>query len=197
MNRNQTEAELRQITLFKDSVLSAADAKRVEIIADAQRESDEALAAARKMCELADHDVIENRLAMDTQRQISAATQVARRELLAVRQTLVESLFAEVEAQLLAFATTPAYGSWLAKKLAAHRGAFAEGAPLTVYVRPADMTHAKALQQALPACAVQPDETILLGGLKAADGQVQFDDTMDLALATEKEAFYSQSGLNL
>lgn len=118
MNINRDE--LRQITLFKDSVLSAADTRRMEIISQAQKEGDEAIAGARAMCRLSDHATVEQRLALDTERQTSAATQAARQQLLAARQKLVDDMFSQVEEQLLAFTKEESYGDWLVKKLAAH-----------------------------------------------------------------------------
>ena len=193
MDINQNE--LRQVTLFKDSVLSAADARRMEIISEAQQNSEKVLADAKAMCRLADHDAVTHRISMSTERQASAATQAARQKLLATREKLVEDMFNQVEQRLSAFTQQAEYGDWLAKKLAAHP--FAEGAAVTICLRKADMGYAPALTKSLPGSTVREDASIRLGGLTATDGRVLYDDTLDLALNAEKEDFYLTSGLNL
>lgn len=193
MDINQNE--LRQVTLFKDSVLSAADARRMEIITQAQQDSDKTLADAQAQCQLADHDAVTQRMALDTERQTSAATQAARQQLLAAREALVEDMFRQVESRLLDFTGGEKYGDWLAEKLAAHP--FEKGAAVTVSLRGADMAHAPRLEKALPGSTVRQDDSIRLGGLTATDGRLLYDDTLDTLLAAEKEDFYLHSGLIL
>lgn len=193
MDINQNE--LRQVTLFKDSVLSAADARRMDIITQAQQDSDKTLADAQAQCQLADHESVTQRMALDTERQTSAATQAARRQLLAAREKLVEDMFRQVEARLLDFTRDEKYGDWLAEKLAARP--FEKGAAVTIALRGADMAHAKRLEKALPGSKVAQDDSIRLGGFTATDGRVRYDDTLDTLLAAEKEDFYLNSGLIL
>ncbi len=190
--------ELGQVAQFKESVLSAADAVRAKIIADAQRQSDGTLEGARLKSRLADHETVVRKLSLEADRQASAATQTARRQLLATRQTLVDGVFREVEEKLLAFTQTEGYGAWLAQKLAAHAPALAGAKEeVTVLVREADMPHAAALQKALPGCTVRAGESIRLGGLKLVSGYILYDETLDCALEEERENFYNTSGLYL
>lgn len=192
MDYNQLE--LNRETLFKDAVLNAADSKSMDIIAEAQRKSNEVLAKAKLLCEEADHELISSALKRDGDREHSAALAEARRGLLARRQELVEELFGEVEARLADFAKSKDYPAWLAGK-AKKAAEGLKGDALTVHIRPADEGQAAALEKALPGCTLAPDASIVLGGVKVTDGKVQYDETLDEALRAEKERFYANSRL--
>lgn len=197
MNINHTQAQLRQISLFKDSVLSAADATRIEIIAKAQRESDETLENARTFCKLAEHDSVEQRLSASTQRKAAAQGQNARKQLFALRQKLVDDLFLQAEEKLAQFAKSPNYATWLCKKLEDAKTAFGKDEAFCVMLCPKDTALQDMVLQTCPKCSIKTDEGILLGGLKCSGKNLLFDYTLDFALKAEKENFYITSGLTL
>lgn len=194
MDYNQVE--LRRETLFKDAVLSAAETRSMEIISEAQQKSAQEIAAAKRACKEADHDVIAQGLARDAEREHSALLQQARRELLQHRTQLVDELFAQLRQRLASFAAGDGYAAWLQAKVEKHKADIA-GVPVVIHLRPADMRHADELQQALPGSTVQPSGAILLGGLTITAGKLLYNETLDAALEAEKEQFYKNSSLRI
>ncbi|MDL2327145.1 V-type proton ATPase subunit E [Ruminococcaceae bacterium OttesenSCG-928-A11] len=195
MNFNQIE--MRRETIFKDAVLSAAEAKSMEIISAAQQEAANRLAEAQAGCEETDHDAMMAALAPDTEREHSMALQQARQALLHHRTELVDGLFDDVEKQLAAFAKGPGYREWLLKRLNALAETAQKGDNAKVYVRKEDICLEKELKTAIDAAEVIEDEAIRLGGAKVQCGQLLYDLTLDDALWEEKERFEETSGMTL
>lgn len=182
---------------FKDHLLSEAKARRMEIIAEAQQQSSKELEDVEGQLSQSKKDSILHRFRQKADQEISAAKQTARKELLQQREQLVDELFEEVRQQLDAFTGTPEYLNWLCAKLKTHSQAFAPQDEVRVVVRQADLVHQKALEEALPGCRVSAAPDIRIGGLRADNGHILFNETLDLKLAEEKEQFYHNSGLNL
>ena len=195
--RDLDQIELRRETLFKDAVLNAAEMQGMEIIAQAQRESVKTLQAAQAACQQADHESVQTGLERDARRQESALMQDTRRDLLRHRTQLVDRLFAQVEEKLAAFANGKDYAAWLEKKVRQRTEGAADGAGLTVWLRPADMKLEKAVRKVLPGAQVQADADIRIGGVRVSDGYILYDDTLDDALQTEREAFTKSGYLKL
>lgn len=191
--KNLNEIEARREAPFKDAVLSAAEAKKVAIIAEAQRQSDILLKQAAQACQLADHDLITRGHTQNAQREHAGMVQAARAELLQLREEMVEDLFARVEARLEAFRGSAAYAGWLRARLEKHAGAGAH----TVYIGPGDEPQKEMIAQVMPGCHVEITRGIRLGGAKVSDGRVLYDETLDGALQEEKELFYQNSGLTV
>lgn len=189
------ESEASRESRFKDAVLSAAEARRMRIIAEAQQQSEKKLEIAQLSCQEADHDLIAAAHERDGERRHSAAIQAERAKLLQLRTELVDGVFAEAEEKLTAFTQEKGYAAWLMEKAKAHFKADGPAGHVTVYLRRQDMDQADAFKAALPGCRVQADEEIRLGGLKLSDGRVLYDETLDGALTAERERFYADSGL--
>lgn len=200
------QIELRRETLFKDAVLSEAEAKSMEIVAEANKTRTRELEQAQLACGTANHDVIQRRLARDNDREYSGLAQQARRDLLAFRAKLVDRVFSEVEARLVAFREGPEYDGWLTARLL--ECSFVPGAQVlvchtddpsksVVQLRRADSAHEDTIKKALPGCTVEYTDDILLGGLRVQRGSFLFDKTLDSALETEKQRFYENSGLTV
>lgn len=197
LNREQAHVEARRETIFKDAVLSAAETQRMEIIGDAQRQSNETLQAARAACGQADEKLLLAAMDQAAEKEHSAAVQAARRQLLQHRAQLVDGLFEEVEERLAAFAKSKKYPGWLAARLKARAPALEKGAQPVICLRKEDEKHGAALKKALPKARLQQDAGIRLGGLKVSDGKRLYDETLDAALAEEMERFYKESKLTL
>lgn len=191
------QIEMRRETIFKDAVLSAAEARSVEIISGAQQQAAKQLAEAQAACKLADHDAIAATLAMDTEREHSAAMQAARQDLLRHRVELVDGLFGEVEQRLATFAQGKDYEGWLVKKIKNEAKNAQKSDEYVVFVREDDIKHKDKLAKALPGARVEVDDTIRLGGAKLKAGRVMYDLTMDAMLEDERERFTQTSGLLL
>lgn len=131
------------------------------------------------------------RAAVAANRALSAAREAARARLSAHRDELTEAVFADARAALAQFADSPAYGPWLAESAAAL--AAKTGDATVLYARTADLP---LLAGKLPAgTTLQPDDTITLGGLKAAGSRLAADDTLESRLAAQRGWFLETSGL--
>lgn len=189
--------EVRREGIFKDAVLNAAQSKGMAIIAEAQQKSSRELAQAKALCEEADHEFVARSLAREAEKEHSAALQAARAALLEQRAKLVDELFEDIRAALAEFAAGEEYPRWLAAKAEALAG-FAKGGPApTLHLRPADRRHGEALLKALPCASLAEDPAIVLGGLCLAVGNVRYNETLDAALAAERESFFKTCGLCL
>ncbi len=184
------QLEMRRGSLFKDAVLSLAEARSMEIIAEAGKKRAEELELAYKLAESADYAAVREKYYQESEKEFMAVASQVRQELLVYRSELVDSLFQAAKEQLLAFTQTAEYPAWLAGLLKAHLELAAAGRPLTLRLRPADMPHKEALLRLLPQAQVLADKSIRLGGLKIDDGRVLFDETLDEKLRAEQERFY-------
>lgn len=195
MNLNQMEMERENV--FKDAVLNAAEAKAMEIVAEAAQKREAEIRRAHLRIKETDHNLMEANMKRKAEREFSAIAQQAKKELLEHRAQLVNSLFADVEAKLEAFVQSDAYPEFLCARLQQHTSDFDPAISLTVYLRAQDMEHAKMLKKVVPGCSVQENRDIRFGGLKVADGHRLYDETLDAALEAEREAFYASGELML
>lgn len=190
--------ELKRETMFKDAVLSQAEAHSMEVIAEAGHARAKALEDAYASCEAADPVLIGKQLAREGDRSVAAISGEAHRDLLAWREGLVADLFGEVEKRLVAFTTGNDYAPWLAGRLAKHKDFTGpDGAGITLTLREEDESFAAALQNALPGASVKTVTDIRLGGVRIANGKVLWDETLDTALEEQKQAFYESGELRL
>lgn len=185
------KSEPRRETVFKDAVLSAAEAKAMEIIGEAQRESTRQIAQAQSQCGADSHDAAEKTLRPQVERERSAAAQAARRALLEHRAALVGDMFCKVEERLRAFVQSEGYPAWLAGKASACPTG---GQAPAVHLCGADMRHAAAIKAVLPDARVTEDPAIKIGGLKVGLGRMLYDMTLDTALEEERDLF-TKSGV--
>ncbi|MDL2253636.1 V-type proton ATPase subunit E [Ruminococcaceae bacterium OttesenSCG-928-I18] len=191
------QMELRRETIFKDSVLSLAEAQSMEIIAEAGKKRAEELEQAYKLSGNADYDTVKEKYFQESNKEFTAVASQARQELLQFREELVEGMFAEVREKLQQFTQSGDYAIWLAVQLKKHAAMAEGGKPLTVYLREADRGEQEALSRVMPAAGFDTDEDILLGGLKVSDGHVLFDETLDEKLREEQQRFYESGEMRL
>lgn len=189
--------ELKRETIFKDAVLSQAEASSMEVIAEAGRQRAKALEDAYAQCEAADPEMIAGRLAKEAERSYAAISGEAHRELLAWREGLVAELFGDVEARLAKFTSSDAYGPWLLEKLAAHADFTKDSEGITLQLREEDASFAPGLQKALPKATIEYAADIRLGGVRIMGRRVLFDESLDSALLDQKQAFYESGELRL
>lgn len=186
--------ELRKETLFKNSILSSAEAKSMSIIADAEHKRQQELDLARSNCENVDQNQVATRYLRSVEKEISAQTQQARKELLLYRATLAQQLFTTVEQQLCQFSGGDAYSPWLAARLAKYEGLSGEK-ELVLYCAKKDVPLLESLCKKLHQCKLEPAPDIHIGGFKISDGHRLFDETLDAGLGLEKENFYAENKL--
>lgn len=189
-------ADVRKESLFKNSILSSAEAKSMSIIAEAEKKRQDELEAARAASIETDETIIAARVGRSFEKELSAEVQKARQDLLLYRAQLTDKLFAEVRGQLQSFAQSEGYLPWLAGKLEQYQPQN-QAATLTVYLREADAAFAPRAQEILPGCRVETTTAIELGGAKISDGRRLYDETLEAGLKAEQEAFYAQNKLSL
>lgn len=195
---NTRDIDLKRETLFKDAVLSQAEARSMEIIAAAGRRRAEALNAARASCELADPALISARLSREARQRFAAISGEAHRELLAWREGLVADLFADVEKRLAAFTQTDEYAGWLLAKLEKHRDfTKQDGEGIFLVLREEDAPLAGKLQSALPKAEIVYALDIRLGGVRISNGKMMHNETLDAAMDDQRQAFYQSGKLRL
>lgn len=124
----------------------------------------------------------------------SLAKWKVKKDLFIRRQALVDALFNEVKADLIAFSKTPDYAELMKTRLKEAKKLIGEG-KCSIVVKPDDVTLFGAL--ATPQC-VEGSDQIHLGGFVMRDpgGKVQIDETLDYALKSQHEWFTSHSGLD-
>lgn len=192
---NYSQLELQRETIFKDAVIKGAEQKAKAIIKRAENDGKQQIKQAMLSCEEADHGLVTARLSQDTAKQMGALSHKARRDLLEYRAQLVEAVFAEIQADLLAFTQQAEYVQWLAAHLAPHKEFLQAAKKAVVYLRKEDMPLVPQLQQLLPGVSFEPDIAIHIGGCKASDGRRLYDETIDAAMKEEKQRFYAESEL--
>lgn len=191
------QMELNMETIFKDSVLSLAEAQSMEIIAEAGRKRARELDDAQRHAANAEYEVVKEQYRQERNKEFTSVAAGVRRELLAYREELVDGMFKKVEERLVAFRQSEGYTPWAVKALLRHKGLVETGASLTVYLRSGDEALKEALSKEIEGLSFETDGDIRLGGIKISDGHRLFDETLDGRLREEKERFYETSGLYL
>lgn len=141
-------------------------------------------------------DYEKDRIHAKTNREISALQEESKKELTTLRETLCNTLFAEVEADLAAFRESDAYPQRLlqdAKSIAE----YVKAEQPILYLSPMDKKYQEEIQKVfLKPCEFSWDESILLGGIRAfaKDSKQILDFTIDAQLDEEKEWFLEHSG---
>lgn len=179
----QRDAERRRKEIAKQvDSYTAAETERVQVQAER---------AARHQVEYESR-----RIEAETNRRLAKAAGEASAALAACRAAITRDVMNRVAEQVQAFTHTPDYESWLQASLQELSAAL--GGEITVFARPDDAAQVEALAKALGlGVQVQPDETIRLGGLRAASGRRRADDTLDSRLAGQEDWFYQNAGLSI
>ena len=189
--------EDRKLEQFEQAILKKARTECEQILKDAQD---------RRKAEL---DQEENRMLEEvyrgmqaeiahiqaqTVREVSRETQEMKRSLYLQRERYLSELMGLAHKRLEKFAAGPDYAAWLdGCARAVLDSCNTEGG--TVFLRPADMTHAKAVSDICGGCPVREDERIRLGGLRLENParNISVDLTLDTALEQQKEWFVRDS----
>ena len=114
------------------------------------------------------------------------------------RNELVDQLFEEVAQKLKSYSQTKAYDVWVSEKLDTALNTYPTSTDFKLIVRPVDQPFFERLVKTkAPHFELETDETIFIGGfiLVNPSDQTELDVTLDYRLCTQKEWFYSHSGL--
>lgn len=196
MNDNMN-LELKRETIFQDAVLSQAEARGMEIIAEAGQNRAKELQEAYQSCVEADYDLVKARMKQKNQHSVAAYTQKARRQLLQMRAEKVDEMFALVQKRLEEFAQSGEYPAYLRGLLEKHAGLPGGGKQPTVYLRAEDEAHKTALARVWPSARFEVSPRVVLGGLAVEKGNVLYDETLDEKLEEQRRLFCASGRLSI
>lgn len=167
---HQADREIEELTAKIREQRSAADRIREE---HEQREALALLKAERTAAEAS------------FTKELSRCDFEANKKVLAHRKELCDSLFADIESELIKFAESDKYDSFLAKKIAKSEEALGENVVILAALK--DEKRVRGLTKH----EVRADSTIVLGGICALDEKrgLFCDFSLDKALEDEREAF--------
>jgi len=194
MENNTTRTT--RLELFRHAIDAQADAEITELVS----QSEEKRAAIAK--ERSEHSTNEalgeiraeyDRTAAEFKRELSRCDHEMKKAVLAHRHRLTTELFNEVREKLRSFSSSPEYSGYL--KNAAARAENELGTGTIIRVRPADI----AAVRELTSLTVEPDSSIILGGLTAVAPEkgLCLDLTLDSRLLDEEAAFSAKAELRL
>lgn len=184
-------------TLFKDAVLSGAEAKSMQIIAMANKERADELDTVHLESKLTDHDIVLKKIQQENARNVSGLAQEARKDLLQRRTQLVDDMFSEIQNNLVKFAQSEKYTGWVLGKLEKCCENLGGTGGITVFIRPEDSALEQGITKAVPGCEVKQNNEIKTGGIMVRQGIFLHDLTLDTALENEREYFYENSRLTV
>mgnify|MGYP004491405657 FL=1 len=194
MENNTTRTT--RLELFRHAIDAQANAETSELV----RQSEEKRAAiARERSENSTNEALSevraeyDRTAAEFKRELSRCDHEMKKAVLAHRHRLTTELFNEVREKLLSFSASPEYSGYL--KNATARAENELGAGTIIRVRPADI----AAVRELTSLTVEPDSSIILGGITAVAPEkgLCLDLTLDSRLLDEEAAFSAKAELRL
>ena len=180
---------------------AAAEAEAKKLIGDAEKkakamidEENELIAKEKNRTALAKASKAES----DARRRVSESKFTADRKVLLHRNSLVNSLFDEISAQLAEFTGSDKYKAHLEKCAQLADGREKLTAGTAVYCRRADTDTALEVLKKY-GVQVETDRNIMLGGLifKYPEKGIFIDLTLDTAFEAQREAFSAKSEMQL
>lgn len=188
------EKSLEKLNRFVNSVDGEVEAQISDLLTTAKTEGETLLKHAEDQTLLQAFEQIQEQvkeIQAKYQRQLAQTEQDYHSALLTHREELVETIFGNVRTRLDAFTQSADYEAYLCGLLKGETVT----ADTTILVRPADLSHAQALQAACGnSCKVEADNGIEIGGLSLVVGDSNRinDKTLDTAFSEQRKQFSSQ-----
>ncbi len=180
--KNTSGFELFRETTFKDSVLTQAETRSTEIIAEAGKKRADVINQVQLDLDDVDPALIEASLQQKKEQNLNAFYQTAQKELLERRGELVDAIFKDIEENLIAFTQSDAYLPYLIARLEKHADFIKKEA---------------ALKERFATLQISETPRLILGGLWLSGKAVLFDESLDEALRAERDAFIKSGTLSL
>ena len=139
----------------------------------------------------------EEEMSSNASAEISESHIERTKKLIEKRDEYVKSIFENARQELVAFAKSPDYASFMEAKLKKVAGDFT-GVNAVMYVSSQDLSMEKALVKAFGhEIKVEVSEDITIGGfiIEDKESSLVVDETLDFALENQKEWFNKNSGL--
>lgn len=138
-------------------------------------------------------------------RELASKELEGKKELLARRNEIENSVFEKAAAKLEEFSKTDAYKTYLRRAAVEARKVFAGSGEdklnsTIIYIRDRDKKCSPLIKKAFGAeCTVKVDSSIILGGLRAENAEIGrvVNVTLDIALEQQHEWFAANSGLTI
>ncbi len=190
-----------RLTTFLKTVTDFANAECEELKTRAQSFRDDNITAYRKEAEAKSRSHAEyeiNRILSRTNCEISDYEGKRKAALTHLRTEITDKIFGEVCEKIKEFTRSADYEQFLLNSASSLKNAI--GAETIIFfLKPDDMKYADRIKEDVPGCTVREDNDILLGGLRATDGNAQLcgDDTLDIRLTAQRELFAEKSDLKI
>lgn len=139
----------------------------------------------------------EEEMSSNASAEISESHIERTKKLIEKRDEYVKTIFAKAREELVAFAKSKDYASFMEEKIKKVAADF-EGTNSVMFVAPKDLSMEKALIKAFGSdIKVEASEDITIGGfiIENKESSLVVDETLDFALANQKEWFNKNSGL--
>lgn len=140
-----------------------------------------------------------DRIKADTNRELSAYEDKARKEITDLRNELCSNVFSEAFEAINKFTSSKEYKNILLESAKEIAKSFPEG-NVEIYLCERDMVLGDEIKKAFSRdCKIIKSDDIKLGGIKAIDTKTNClaDDTLDTKLANQKDWFLEKSGLSI
>lgn len=188
-----------KIELFRKEIIEKASAERDMIMMEAEDVKREELDRAQnRQLEELYQKVQKEKEEIDRQTAqiVAAKRRGLKHELYACREELVGKLMEKVRGRLADFAATKDYQHFLEEKVKQMAQQTPPDENAVLELRSCDMKYGEALSRLYGGCQVrQNDREIKLGGVRIVNSGRNFavDETLDTALAQQREWFYDHS----
>lgn len=183
---------IKSITDVAEEKKAKIDAETKNILAkEKKRLEKEARKAAQEY-----YRVKSAKVKLEAGRRISQASAEYRKSVLERRDEIKREVFSSVEKRLAEFTESGEYEAFLLKSASSVAAEF-DGGEVIFLLRREDMKYADAVCARASGAAVQPDDSIRIGGLKAytSGGRMRIDDTLDSRLKQQTRRFEENSHL--
>lgn len=192
---------LERLEQIRQKIDKISEKDAEAIISEANKKAEEIISEEKKLIEQEEKGLVLkeiSRFESAERKRVSEKRFVAERKVLLRRNELVNSLFDDIEEELLCFCRKSEYRGYILRSAeeADEKEKITEG--VIVYCRAADLDLVKELMKAYPV-KVQTDESIKIGGimLKYPEKRTYIDLTFDTKLSEEREKFSATAEMQL
>lgn len=197
-----------KLSKFMIAINEYAKAQHDKIVREMEAHDSEELEKAEKEYREDSYKIIQKKtgeIRSMISRELANKELEGKKQLLARRTEIENSVFEKASAKLEEFTKTDAYKTYLRKAAAEARKVFVKSgedklSSTIIYIRDRDKKCSPLIKTAFGSdCTVKVDQSIVLGGLRAENAEIGrvVNVTLDLALEQQREWFAENSGLTI
>jgi len=188
----------KKLVNFSHMILSEAEQKKEQIISDLNKQQEAAVNQKETEILAEAYEDIQKaiaRFARENNERVMKFEMTRRKEVILVREKIIEQIFEEVQNRLAEFVSTPEYIDWL---LNTTQKAIDEIGCGDIRVTEEDLKYKDAILARFEGCTVsQMDETDSIGGVIVYNNNIFVDYTIREMLAEQHKEFLKTSGLSI